>query len=149
MAHVIYELDGKLCQCSSIRGVPSGISWREVTEADLLSIVKERRKKYINSKRNEALSFGVEYNGNTYDSDPTSQGNLTKIHTGVNDGYVLPTGFTWRTSDNQDIPFSVSDVNNLAHIMLDHGNYVYNNSWTKKKDIDDATTVDEVNSVDW
>lgn len=114
-----------------------------------LEKIKVKRKAYINAKRDEAMAAGVEYNGVIFDSDFISQANMARVHTGVNDSWPLPEGFTWRSADNQDIPFTTEDVNNLAHIMLDNGNSIYKDSWVKKKAIDDATTQTEIEAIDW
>lgn len=121
-----------------------------------LDEVKTRRKEYINTCRDDAMNAGVLYGGNTYDTDRASRDNLTGVHSGINDGWTLPLGFTWRTSDNLDIPFTAIQVNGLAHAMLDHVNNQYGNSWAKKAAIDAVADTGDlaadtaaVNAIDW
>ena len=120
-----------------------------VTDPLPLEEVRTLHKQHINTEREKAINSGVTYGGNSYDTDKTSRDNLTGIHTGVNDSYILPAGFTWRTSDNQNIPFTVVEVNGLAHTVLDHVNTQYGKSWVLKASIDAATTEDEVNAIVW
>lgn len=114
-----------------------------------LDEVKATRKAYINACRDTAMDSGVSYGGNTYDSDKQSRDNLTGVHSGVNDGWTLPGGFTWRTSDNLDITFTTIEVNGLAHIMLDHVNTQFANSWVRKASIDAAVDEAAVNAIVW
>ena len=111
--------------------------------------VKSKRKHYINVQRHLAIDSGIQYNGNTYDSTQPSRDNLAGVYTGINNGYSLPVGFSWRTTDDITVPFAVADVNAMSHIMLDHVNYQFGKSWTLKAAIDACTTEEEVNAIDW
>lgn len=135
-----------------------GIGWEDNGDGtfsapapDPISLDKAKiiREEYINNQREVAMNSGIVYGGNSYDSDQRSRDNLTGIHTGINDGYILPVGFTWRTSDNKNIPFAAAEVNGLAHAMLDHVNTQYGKSWSLKSDIDTATDEAAVNAVIW
>jgi hypothetical protein len=114
-----------------------------------LADARTERKRYINDERDKAINGGASYGGNTYDTDKESRSNLTSTHSGVNDGWPLPEGFAWRTSDNIDIPFTSTEVNGLAHAMLDHVNFQYGKSWIKKAAIDAAEDVAAVSAIVW
>lgn len=114
-----------------------------------LQEAKDARTEYVNSERDKAINGGVAYGGNNYDTDSRSRENLTGVHTGVNDGYTLPVGFVWRTSDNVNVAFTKVEINGLAYVILDHVNVQYGTSWALKASIESATTVHEVNAVVW
>ena len=114
-----------------------------------LDEVRTRRKDYVNEQLALALYSGIEYDGNIYDSTQDSRAAISAEYNGVNNGYILPVDFVWRIADNTLIPFSEADVNNLGHLMLDHGFEQMSKSWALKADIDAATTETEVNAVVW
>lgn len=114
-----------------------------------LDDAKANRKDYINAERDKACNAGVSYGGNVYDSDKNSRDNLTSVHSGVNDGWILPGDYTWRTADNLDVPFTNIEINGLAHTMLTFINTQLSTSWSKKSDIDAAADIAAVNDIVW
>ena len=116
------------------------------TPIDELKIIAKLR---ITKDRDEAVDAGVTYDGNAYDSYRNSRDNLAGVYTGINNGYVLPAGFAWRTSDDITVPFDVAAVNGLSHVMLNHVNFQYGKSWNLKAQIDAATDQAEIDAIVW
>jgi len=114
-----------------------------------LDELKDKRKDYINIQRHLAIDSGIEYDGNNYDSTQSSREALAGVYGGINNGYALPVGFSWRTADDITVAFSIVDVNAMSHIMLDHVNTQFAKSWALKALIDAASTVEDIAAVVW
>lgn len=96
-----------------------------------------------------AIDAGFEYGGHQYDSDLVSRTNIIGTATGVQAGIPMPDGFTWRTSDNQNVPMDGAGVISLGAALLQHVNEQYATSWQLKAQIEAATTPEEVEAVSW
>jgi len=107
--------------------------------------VRAEQLALVNIVRADQLARPVTFNGHDYDADPVSKGNVVATVAAVSVGVPLPDGFTWRTSDNVDVPMTSTDLVGLAGTMLARGNAIYAWSWTLKAAIeaaDDPSTVD-------
>jgi hypothetical protein len=96
-----------------------------------------------------AIDSGFEHEGHRYDSDLVSRTNIIGTATGVQAGIALPQGFTWRTSDNENVPMDGPGVIALGAALLQHVNTQYATSWALKAQIDAATTPEEVAAISW
>lgn len=101
-----------------------------------LDQAKSDLKLKVDTLRDVARAAGVTYNGVDYDSDPVSSANITEWAAVVTAGVVLPEGFTWRSKDNQDIPFSASDILGLAAAIAVSATTCYRRAWAVKARID-------------
>lgn len=129
----------------------SVIEQKEPSE-DLPTTLEEWKalaSKRVNADRERALSAGVTYGGSVYDSDNRSRANLTGAVAATQAGIPLPDRFTWRTSDNKDVPMTAVELVGLAAAMLSHVNAQYRRSWELKAQINAATTAEEVAAVKW
>lgn len=117
--------------------------------AQSLEEVQADKKAEINNARQTALDAGVTYNDHVFDSDATAIANVNATLTILQNGATLPTGFTWRTKDNTDVPFTLADLQGLAAALFTASNTAYTKSWTLKTQIDAATTIDAVNAITW
>lgn len=143
----------------SIPNAPDNRHWREYQEwaaagnvpdpIETVGEAKARRKTQLNEEREAALVSGVAYNGYTFDTDERSRSNVVGTVGAINAGIPLPTGFTWRTSDNQDVPMTEAQMVELAGLLLEHVNTTYAKSWQLKAQVDDAASIDEVDAVVW
>ncbi|MBU1692287.1 MAG: DUF4376 domain-containing protein [Gammaproteobacteria bacterium] len=86
----------------------------------------------INLDRAKALVAPVLFNGNTYDADDYSVANLTATVAAFNAGVPIPSSFTWRTSDNQDIAMTLPQLISLAGAVLTSRLAAYKASWAAK-----------------
>ena len=86
----------------------------------------------IDAARDRARYSGITYNGVRFDSDMVSTSNITGWTAAVTAGIPLPPGFTWRSMDNQDIPFTEADVLALAALAVNKATACYNRAWQLK-----------------
>jgi hypothetical protein len=114
-----------------------------------LDALKNQKSILVNQYREQILSNGVVYNGNTFDSDVVSVSRLTTVSNLVLAGVSLPEGFVWRSKNNVDVPFTGADVVALLGAMVMTANSVYATSWAKKQEINAATTKAELFAVEW
>ena len=106
----------------------------------------------INSDRMDEIDSGVECLGYVWDSDEVSRNNLTGAVTGLFSGILSPDSDTgivirWRTKDNQDIDLTENQLKELSAAMLNHVNTAYTVSWQKKTQVDQCTTVEEIDAL--
>ncbi len=86
----------------------------------------------VNAMRAIKLAAPVSYNGNTFDNDLEARDNVMGMLSAIQAGLPLPPGFTWRTSENTNVPASAAFIIGLAGAMLAHRNACYQKSWTLK-----------------
>ena len=101
-----------------------------------MSDMVARKKAGIDATRDRARHSGVTFNGVLFDSDPVSAGNLTGWTTAVAAGIPVPEGFTWRSQDNRDIPFTSADILGLAAAMVAKTTACYQRAWQLKALVD-------------
>lgn len=109
--------------------------------------IEERRdamRARINTLRARRLAGGLTYEGNVYDTDEASRANLTAVVAAVAAGIPLPVGFTWRTSDNRDVPFDALGLIALGGAMLAHGEACYARSWQLKAEVDSSEAPESI-----
>ena len=114
-----------------------------------LSQLKEQAAAAITAQCAAAIDGGFRFEGHRYDSDLVSRTNIIGTATGVQAGIPLPDGFTWRTSDNQNVPIDGPGVIMLGGALLEHVNTQYAISWHLKSLIDAATTPEEIEAISW
>lgn len=128
-----------------------GIETQEVrpdTSDEILERVKGFCREFINKRRETAITTGtVEYAGDTFDADSVAQTNIDKTLTRLALGVELPEGFTWRSTDNENIPFDDIDVKGLAEAMDNKRLMAYQVSWSAKDSFDSMTTIPQVLEV--
>ena len=101
-----------------------------------MSDMVARKKADIDAARDRARHAGVTFDGVLFDSDPVSAGNLTGWATAVAAGIPTPEGFTWRSQDNRDIPFTAADILGLAAAMVAKTTACYQRAWQLKALVD-------------
>lgn len=98
--------------------------------------LKENKTASLNQTREQKLNEGLEFDGNSYDSDQRSRENLSGTVAFIASGNSLPPGFTWRTSDNQNIAMDETKVVQFGAAMIAFVNDIYGISWTLKSQVD-------------
>lgn len=114
-----------------------------------LDDLKSRKSDEITAACLAEIDSGFVHDGYPYDSDIVSRTNIIGTATGVQAGIPLPLGFTWRTSDNENVPMDGPGVIALGAALLQHVNQQYATSWQLKAEIEAATTPEEVESIHW
>lgn len=114
-----------------------------------LDSLKKLKMVEINAYRERVLAAGVVFNGYQFDSDTLSVQRLTAVAAAVGAGIPLPTGFTWRSAANVDVPMNGTAIIALLATMMAKADEIYKTSWAKKRQVEVATTEAEVNAVVW
>ena len=111
--------------------------------------LKEYKKQEINQAREQArLDEGATYNDDTYDIDDKAQSNiLAKVTTASlsSDDSM----FTYRSKTNITHTFTKAEIIALGVAIGDKIDKVYEKSWFLKKKVDEATTKEEVDKIQW
>jgi hypothetical protein len=102
----------------------------------------------INALRDKKLNAGFTYNGNVYDSTGISRLNISGAVSTVLAGQTLPSNFTWRTLDNQNIPMNNQQMVAFGLSMSAWTSQVYGVSWYHKANISTMTSTANVDSYD-
>jgi hypothetical protein len=111
-----------------------------------LDDMKAKKWDEINAYREVILDRGLWYMGYLWGSDERSRANITGVTAGIATGIPLPTGFTWRDNNNNNVSFTATNIVTLGAYMLGYVNEVYNASWTMKTTVDALTTLDAVDA---
>lgn len=114
-----------------------------------LDEIKQFKSQEITSACIRAIDSGFVHEGHPYDSDIVSRTNIIGTATGVQAGIPLPEGFTWRTSDNENVPMGGPGIIALGAALLQHVNQQYATSWQLKAEVEAATTPDDVEAIRW
>jgi hypothetical protein len=112
-----------------------------------LSQIKDEAKRRVDAARERRLDAGVTVAGNAYQSDQRSRENLSATVAAMAAGVALPADFTWRTTDNRDVPMDAAGLRALSEAMLAHGVACYRWSWEIKDAIDAAARADDVADI--
>lgn len=113
-----------------------------------LSTIRESKKADIEKWRDETCEADVVANGTTWQADAKSQDLLNKAINLAVAGLPLPT--LWRDKDNNDV--LVTDLAFLLEIagaIASQVDAAYNRSWLLKMDVDNSTTVEELELIVW
>lgn len=122
-------------------------------EADL-SLASVERQRHILKHRVDVLRAAkmeepLLFEGDAYDTGAQSASNVVGVLITLLAGAVLPEGFTWRTRDNRDVPFTSRKVAELAAAGSAERSRLYQVSWALKAAIDasgEPLTVDITNA---
>lgn len=101
-----------------------------------LTEYKDICKENVNQYREEIINAGYHWNGHCYDSDERARANVTSVSTAIANGIVLPSNFSWRTRDNQNIPMNSQEVVAFGVAMMNWVSTVYAVSWFHKDNMD-------------
>lgn len=113
------------------------LDWCLPTSA--LTDAKARKCVDIDAERDRQRYSGVTYKGVRFDSDVVSGSNISGWTSAVAAGIPVPEGFTWRSEDNRDIPFTTEDILGLAAAMVAKTTACYQRAWQLKALVDTFT----------
>ena len=102
------------------------------SKPDYRSAFLERKMKQIVKNRATKLEEGILYNGKRFDSDQKSRDNITGVLQAINLGWKLPSNFVWMSYDNEKVSFTEEDIKQLALMITQFVNDVYNKSFQLK-----------------
>ena len=102
----------------------------DATQAGL--IVKTR----VNALRSDKLALPVTFVGHPFQGDAEAISNINGIIAAIGVGLPLPSGFSWRSADNINVPMTPSVLLGLAGTMIKYRSACYVRSWILKATID-------------
>lgn len=113
-----------------------------------LEWAKTLAKARINADRNAAELAGFEAYGVMFDSDQDSQ---RRILVAASTAQTVGATFSidWTTADNSTILLNQEQMVNLPVIMAQAGNLLHQKARLLKSQIDNAVTIEEINSIQW
>jgi hypothetical protein len=119
-----------------------------------LNSAKKSRMNYITSSRDSELrKLSCMWNNDQWDAretDSTRIANvLTMIEQAANLGIPTPSTVDWRTYDDQNRTLSIPELTQLGASMFQAQQIVWVKQATLKDQVQAATTVEEVNSINW
>ncbi len=115
-----------------IVGYPQEIALIKKTPGEIASLTQDGEKHQqiaaLNSARDEERISGIEYDGNTYDSDPISlqniNGGVTRVLIAKSEGDTEWSEY-WITSDNEVVLLNMADIIGLGKAASSHISALY------------------------
>jgi hypothetical protein len=87
---------------------------------------------------------GVAHGGKVYQTAPSSIANMAGVLASVSAGIPLPVGFSWRASDNTDMPMDGDQFKSFAEAVIGHINALYRASWAIKDSIRNSDSPESI-----
>jgi hypothetical protein len=115
------------------------LGYREWT----LDMAKAHKKRAINFQRDTNINNGYNDGTNVWDIDSQSMTNMTSKTVGLADN----TSVTWRTKANTNVTMTGAEFKLLVADAVAAVDVIYQDSWTKKAAVDNATSIADVNAV--
>jgi hypothetical protein len=105
------------------------------TGDDPLEVRRETLCKRVNAVREEKVNAPLLFGGTLFDADPESLTRINGVLTMLHAGLVLPSGFTWRSFENKDIPMNSTKLHQLAGAIFERQYTCFAKSWALKAEI--------------
>lgn len=123
----------------------------EVIVPPTLEEVKEAKRQEIKTLRDSLESGGFNYMGKTLDSDERSVLRITCAALSAQAALVNDTPFTlnWVCKDNSILTLNATETVNLPVALALNGLDLHNRAFFLKEQIDNCTTVEEVEAITW
>lgn len=118
-------------------------SWSE----DLESAISTTKTK-IDDLREIKIYEKILYNGSYFDADEKAIRNIGNWQIQLAAGASVPRNFVWRDADNIDHPADASFINGLGEAITLRGSLFYQVAWQHKANIEQLTTVAEIEAYD-
>lgn len=109
-----------------------------------VDFARSEKQEMINIQREEMLASGLWYMGHFWDTSARARTNITGVLTGVTAGLPLPSNFVWRDNNNNNVPFTESNLVMLGGYIIQWVNVVYGYSWQMKAQLDTKTTLQQI-----
>lgn len=123
---------------------------KETLDAEWVVFSKRAASDRINSYRDDYYlgTQGFWFQGNLYECDALAKSNVTGAITAVVVGATLPSNYTWRSKDNQNIPMNAQTLSAMGVSMGAYITTIFSWTWQLKAKIDSMTDVDAIQSFD-
>lgn len=117
--------------------------WQPYMGLDLAGAIAYKSS-LVNAYREQVQDGGWMYAGTHYDSDPIARQNMAGTMTLVHTGYVLPSNFVWRASNNVNVHFDNAGFTVFYQASCVWMEMNYQVSWFHKAQIAQLTTIADV-----
>lgn len=119
---------------------------KETLDAEWLVFSKRKASEKINSYRDDYFlaNQGFWFQGNIYECDALAKSNVTGAITAVVVGAQLPSNYTWRSKDNQNIPMDAQTLSAMGVSMGAYITTVFSWTWTLKAKVDSMTDINAI-----
>jgi hypothetical protein len=108
-----------------------------------LELAKLRKKRWVNYERDEQINNGYNDGNHTWDIDNNSMTNMNAKLLVTEDTDSI----TWRSKLNTNITMTGAEFKSLVKDCVSAVNAIYQSSWTRKANIDAATSIDDIDSL--
>jgi hypothetical protein len=85
----------------------------------------------------------------TYQADPDSVANLTRMLLAFGATQAVPSGFYWVAADNTKVPFTYADLQGLAQAIGTQGEAAFQHLQALKDQVRAATSIAAVEAITW
>lgn len=126
------------------------------TSAELLAAAQQAQVRTLTQAYQAAAVAPVTYTASAanspikqYQADEQSVYNLQASLAGCQASGETPTGFFWVAADNTQVPFTYADLQGLAAAIFAQASAAFGKLQTLKAQVNEATTVQSVQSVTW
>ena len=143
----IAEQQGGYLQLGKQTRLENEEATQEEIESYLLTKVKEEKLAEIKKAKSEALYLPVEYNGNSFYTSEKANINILGV-IGIMDDLNLP-AYPWRSLSGQIVNLTLTDFKQLRQLIGSSRGVVYGKEADKTTAINNALTIEEVNSISW
>ncbi len=118
-----------------------------------LSDLANNQIQIIKNSYNQAISNNVTYTNSVgtfeYQTDVNSRNNILSTITGFSLANTVPPNFYWRSANNVNVPFTLTELQELAQAMLSQGWTAFEKRTTLIDQILSANTANTITSVVW
>ncbi|ECQ1568877.1 hypothetical protein C3H94_03385 [Campylobacter jejuni] len=114
-----------------------------------LKYAKEFKKDEIDKAKNNAIEGGVSYKDKIFQSAEKDRNLLTSTVSLFAITKQLPEGFVWISKDNEAVPFTLEELIELGGIMANSVNTNTIKARTIKDKVEQAQTLEEIQSIKW
>jgi hypothetical protein len=119
----------------------------------LLAMAQAARCAWIDTQREAEIAAGIQIPVagvvHPFQTAPASRANLAAVVAAVAGGMALPAGFSWRDSDNVDVPMDAPTLNALGAAVVAHAWQCHQQARALKAAVAAAADVAAVNAVTW
>jgi hypothetical protein len=124
------------------------------TNEQLLAQVQDKQLAALYAAYQQAVQQPVSYTSGggvtkTYQADPDSVANLTRMLLAFGATQAVPAGFYWVADDNTKVPFTYTDLQGLAQAIGTQSEAAFQHLQALKDQVRAATSAAAVQAITW
>jgi len=153
MSGLTRSVNGKVVPISPQEEAQIRTEW-EANAPNPVNIRKEAKLSFITNKRNQTLKeLTAVWDGDVWDANEETSNRIASALTMIREasavGIPTPTSISWRTYDNKDRDLTIAELIQMGASVFLAQQMVWAKQATLKNYINNTTTVEEIDSVDW